>query len=164
MAVLKWLDENFEEVILMIFLVLMACIMGIQVIMRYAFNASLTWSEEITRYFFIWSAFISTSYCIKKGTSIKIDQFTNMLPDKAKKVIEFVVKIVVLLFFAYLLRYSIDVVRAAYQSGQKSPALGIPMYLVQVSTVVGFSLSVVRIIQSLLGGFKRPPAGYEPIE
>lgn len=62
---LQWLDENLEEVLLVIALAAMAVIMGIQVIARYIFGASLSWSEELTRYIFIWAGFLSVSYCTK---------------------------------------------------------------------------------------------------
>ena len=162
MAAIKWLDENFEEFILMVLLVLMACTMGIQVIMRYVFNASLSWSEEITRYFFIWSSFISIGYCIKRGTSIKIDQFTGLTPKSVQKAIRLTVKVLLLAFFIYLFRYSIDVVRATIISGQKSPALGIPMYYIQMSTVVGFFMAVLRLLQSLIETI-RPPRSSKPL-
>lgn len=155
MGALKWLDENIEEFLLMIFLILMVSIMGFQVVMRYAFNASLVWSEELTRYLFIWSTFLSISYCVKKQISIKIDQLFNVLPKSVQKVTMIITKTVMFLFFCYILKFSIDVVRDTYLSGQKSPALGLPMYLVQISTVVGFSLSGVRIIQSLFRVIKR---------
>ena len=70
MKILKWLDDNLEETILLVLLVIMTGLMGIQIISRYIFNASLSWSEELTRYLFIWSGFISISYCIKKWISI----------------------------------------------------------------------------------------------
>ena len=66
---LQWLDENLEEVLLVIALAAMAVIMGIQVIARYIFGASLSWSEELTRYIFIWAGFLSVSYCTKKSRS-----------------------------------------------------------------------------------------------
>ena len=78
--ILHWLDENLEEFILVIFLIAMTLIMGIQVFARYALGASLSWSEELTRYLFIWSGFISVSYCTKKCISIKIEQFVAMFP------------------------------------------------------------------------------------
>ena len=77
---LKWLDENLEEFLMGVFLVGMVLIMGIQVLARYVLGASLSWSEEITRYLFIWSGFISVSYCTKKCISIKIEQFVAMFP------------------------------------------------------------------------------------
>ena len=63
---LKWLDENLEEFLMVALLIAMTVIMGIQVFARYALGASLSWSEELTRYLFIWSGFISVSYCTKK--------------------------------------------------------------------------------------------------
>ena len=52
---LKWLDENLEEFLMVALLIAMTVIMGIQVFARYALGASLSWSEELTRYLFIWS-------------------------------------------------------------------------------------------------------------
>ena len=49
MKVLKWLDNNLEQAILLILLCGMTIVMGGQIIARYAFSASLSWSEEITR-------------------------------------------------------------------------------------------------------------------
>ena len=54
MKVLKWLDNNLEQAILLILLCGMTIVMGGQIIARYAFSASLSWSEELTRYLFIW--------------------------------------------------------------------------------------------------------------
>ena len=83
---LQWLDENLEEVLLVIALAAMAVIMGIQVIARYIFGASLSWSEELTRYIFIWAGFLSVSYCTKKCISIKIEQFVAMFPKRGKAI------------------------------------------------------------------------------
>ena len=76
---LKWLDENLEEFLMVALLIAMTVIMGIQVFARYALGASLSWSEELTRYLFIWSGFISVSYCTKKCISIKIEQFVAIV-------------------------------------------------------------------------------------
>lgn len=64
--ILHWLDENLEEFILVIFLIAMTLIMGIQIFCRYVLGMSLSWSEELTRYLFIWCGFLSVSYCSKK--------------------------------------------------------------------------------------------------
>ena len=82
MKIIKWLDDNFEEFILVILLLAMTLIMGIQVFTRYLLGNSLAWSEEITRYLFIWSGFISVSYCTKKCISIKIEQYLSFLREE----------------------------------------------------------------------------------
>ena len=80
MKIIRWLDDNLEEALLIALLVTMTLLMGLQVFSRYILNASLSWSEELTRYLFIWSGFLSISYCIKKWISIKIDQVILMFP------------------------------------------------------------------------------------
>lgn len=77
---LHGLDEYLEEVLLVILLAGMAVIMGIQVFCRYVLSMSLSWSEELTRYLFIWAGFLSISYCTKRCISIKIEQFVALFP------------------------------------------------------------------------------------
>ena len=84
MKILKWLDNNLEQAILLILLCGMTIVMGGQIIARYAFSASLSWSEELTRYLFIWCGFLSVSYCSKKCLSIKIEQFVAAFPRRGK--------------------------------------------------------------------------------
>lgn len=40
----------------------------INVILRYAFDMSLTWAAELTNYLFIWSALFGAAYGFKQGT------------------------------------------------------------------------------------------------
>ena len=88
--ILHWLDENLEEFILVIFLIAMTLIMGIQVFCRYVLGMSLSWSEELTRYLFIWCGFLSVSYCSKKCLSIKIEQFVAIFPRRGKAIFKVV--------------------------------------------------------------------------
>ena len=85
MKILRWLDNYLEEVIMIVLLICMVIVMGVQVAARYIFNQSLSWSEELTQYMFVWATFISISYCVKKRISIKIEQFLNILPEKGKR-------------------------------------------------------------------------------
>lgn len=150
MRIIRWLDAHFEEAVLTFILYIMVAVMGYQVVMRYLFNNSVVWSEELTRYLFVWSAFVSIGFCIKKRSSIKIDQIVQLMPPVIQKVILLMTKVISLLFFAYLLRYSFNVVQATIKSGQLSPALQMPMYFVHLAAVVGFGLAVVRIFESFV--------------
>lgn len=149
MKVLKWLDNNLEQAILLILLCGMTIVMGGQIIARYAFSASLSWSEEITRYMFIISGFISASYCIKHGLSVKIDQLVGMLPGKEYIISAGKLSYTVTLF-AYLVPFAWKYVKAGMASGQLSPACGIPMYLIQSFTVISFVLCCIRLIQKFI--------------
>ena len=155
MRVLKWLDEHFEEWTLVILLAVISLTLMIQVVMRYIFNASLSWSEEFSRYCFVWSTFLSVSYSIKKGSMLRIDIVIQYLPKSWRKAIDIVMEFIVLGFFAFLLFNSFAVVKRIGNSGQTSPALGLPMIVVYVSLIVGFALTCLRGIQKIFSLLRR---------
>lgn len=150
MKVLNWLDEHLEETLLIGLLAMMTLIMGVQIVCRYAFNASLTWSEELTRYLFIWSGFLSISYCIKKWISIKIDQIMNMLPKSGYIICQLLLNSILFLLFFYLSMHAVTYLQGSIASGQRSPALGLPMYVVQSAPLVGFALASIRAFQQII--------------
>lgn len=150
MKLLKWLDRYLEEVLLLIMLCVMVIIMGIQITARYVFSSSLSWSEEVTRFLFICSGFLSASYCIKRSLSVKIDQLVNMLPGKGVHIVRLVSYSIQLVFFSYLIPFAWQYVMSGVESGQLSPACGIPMYIIQSFTVISFVLCVFRLIQKWL--------------
>lgn len=133
--------------LLVILLAGMAVIMGIQVFCRYVLSMSLSWSEELTRYLFIWAGFLSISYCTKRCISIKIEQFVALFPKRGKALFKVINHTVELVLFFYLLPFSWRYLYSAIATGQTSPALGIPMYLVQAAPLAGFLLAAVRILQ-----------------
>lgn len=143
------IPDKFEEKILSLLLVAMTVILGVQVIARYIAGSSLTWSEELVRYLFIWSAFIGIPYCIKNGNSLKIIQFLNYIPFNMKKSIVFFNKTVTMLFFVWMTVSGFYITYNSYIGGQKSPALGLPMWIVYISVGLGALLSVIRLAESI---------------
>ncbi|MCD8300474.1 MAG: TRAP transporter small permease [Clostridiales bacterium] len=154
MKALKWLDDNLEETILILLLICMACIMGAQVVARYALNRSISWSEELTQYMFVWATFISISYCVKKRISIKIEQFINILPERGKTGLRLFRHTIVLVFCVIMLPYSWMYVRQAIDLQARSAAMGLPMYFVQSAPLVGFILLTIRVAEAWWREFK----------
>ena len=56
--VIRWLDQHFEEVLMAIFLSGVVIMMTTHVFFRYVMKAPLSWTEEATRYMFIWFVFL----------------------------------------------------------------------------------------------------------
>ncbi len=144
---IHWLDANLEEFLLVLMLVAMTFIMGIQVFFRYVLGMSLSWSEELTRYIFIWCGFLSVSYCSKRCLSIKIEQFVAVFSRRTKALIKVINHTCELIFFLFLLPYAFSYMMSAVYSGQVSPACSIPMYYVQAAPFVSFLLVAFRIFQ-----------------
>ena len=150
MKVIRFLDDKLEELLLIGLLIAMAVIMGVQIFCRYALNYSLSWSEELTRYLFIWSCFISISYCIKRWISIKVDQVINMLPKKGYVIAQLLLNIMLFILFIYLTIHGFKFLQLSIESKQTSPALGLPMPYVQCAPFVGFALATFRSFQQIL--------------
>jgi TRAP-type C4-dicarboxylate transport system permease small subunit len=151
---LLFLERNLEEILMIGMLAAMTVIMEIQIFSRYILGISLSWSEEITRYLFIWSAFLSVSLCTRKCISIKIDQFIKFFPRRGEAFFKVLNLTISFLFFAYLIPYSAAYLKSTIDSGQVSPACGIPMYWVQSAPLICFSLTGIRLIQRWVINFR----------
>lgn len=147
MKALKWLDDHLEEVLLALLLIGISSIMVIQVIARYVFNNSLTWSDELARFLLVWSCFLSTSFCIKKGISISIDQLQNACPGIIPNIIRMLSFCIITVYSLVMIPYAWTYVMQSIASGAVSSALRLPMYYIQSGPLVGFVLTAIRSIQ-----------------
>lgn len=157
---IKYAYERLEEMAMMAMLFLIFIIMAYSVVMRYVFNNSLSWAEEICRYLFVWSAFLSAPLCLRRRSSIKIDMLMTALPLKAQRALIAGGDILMCAFFSYMLHAAWNVVWGVYLSRQTSPAILMPMYAVFSSAFVGFALSLLRLAERLYFLISRPEAGY----
>ncbi len=149
MKVLHFLDEHFERILCTAFLAIMSFVIVLQVFFRYVLNNSLSWSEELARYLFIWLVEIGIPYGIKMDKHICVDAVYSFLPKKIKKGYAIVGYVLTLLFALAVVYYGIQVVGMQAASGQVSPAMHVPMTIVYAAPVVGFSLSAIRLIQRI---------------
>ena len=103
MKLLKKIDKNLERWVMFLLLAGMTLVLGIQIFCRFVLNNSLTWSEELARFMFIWSTFLSIGFCLKEGISLKIDTLISLFPKKVQAVILLLGDVVMTVFFLYLL-------------------------------------------------------------
>ena len=153
MSAIKWLDEHFEEAIMVVLLALISCVMMAQIIARNFFN-SMTWPEEFSRYCYIWTVFLSLGYTIKKGNMLKVGLVMDLLPQKLRRAIEIVANLIILSICVVFFRYSITYAGIIKTIGQISPAMHIPMWIMYLSTVLGFGMALIRTAQEVVSNIK----------
>lgn len=149
MKLLKKLDESLEETILGVLLIGMSVILLLQILMRSLAGSSLTWAEEVARYFYVWSVFLSLGCTIRKGNILKVDLVLGLMPKALRRIVEVLLDLVNVVLYAFLAYYSVSLVQSVQVSGQTSPALEIPMYLVYAIIPVGFVLASLRSIEKI---------------
>jgi TRAP-type C4-dicarboxylate transport system permease small subunit len=144
-----WLDDHFEETLLIILLVAITLLTGLQVVMRKIFNNPLSWSEELCRYCFMWSGFIGVAYCIRKRCEIKIDSFISLFPARVRAIMTVMADIVCLGMYGVFLYVTIAIIGKAFGSEQISPAIGIPNYVIYFGALIGFGFAIIRLLQNM---------------
>ena len=149
MKILRLIDNNFEKFFLVVLLASMSCVIGVQVFMRYVLRSSLSWSEELARYLFIWMIYIGISYGVRLNRHIKVDAFVLLLSERWKKRIGMLSNLIFLGFACLIVYQSFGVRSMIRELGQESPAMGIPLEWVYTAVPAGFSLVIFRILQNL---------------
>lgn len=147
---LKWLDENFEEKILVTLLSGSVLLIFFQVVMRYIFKNSLAWSEELARYLFLYMIWIGASYAVKRESHLRIEIIKDKIPENHQKSFETFIMLIWLAFSVFLFIYSLKLTMMIHARGQLSPAMRIPMSYAYASVPIGTGLMCVRIIQKLV--------------
>ena len=141
---LKKIIWNFEEILTIAFLGVMAVVMILQVASRYLFNAPLIWSEELTRFLFVWITFIGAGYGVKKHLHIEMEVVFNLFPKGMQKVVQIILNILAIVFYAYIIPYAIKFTASQYDI--ESTTLGISMSFLYVAVPIGCSFVVIRTI------------------
>ena len=156
MKIIRILNNNLELYISMVLITVMTLLIFVQVIMRYVFQASLSWSEELARYIFIWLIYISISQGAQIMKHIKIEAALGLYPKKMRPFIVILGDLLFLMFAAFVAYVAWNsVVVRQMALGQVSPALGIPLWMVYAAPAVGLALTSIRQVQTILYRFKQ---------
>ncbi len=146
---LHFLDEHFEEMMLVILLAVMTASIFYQVVMRYVFNSAPSWTEELCRYSFIWCAYFGVSLGVKRNAHISVMAAVDLLPKKEQKVMHVVANLIFLAFAILIFVLGWKVTGQIKMLGRKSPAMEIPMWYVYGALPIGFLCIIFRLLQVL---------------
>lgn len=104
------------------------CCSALQVVSRYVFGSSVTWTEEAARYSFIWLDMLGASILTYKGGHAVVDLFSHKLSPKFKKLYQSFVLIAVMYVGVILAQYGYQLSKMTFK--QTSSSLKLPMGLV----------------------------------
>lgn len=139
--------NRFEEYLLAGSLMFSVGLIGLQVVMRYIFDNSLSWTEEMARYLFIWQTWLGASYAARVGRHIRIETIFDFIKgERNKKVFNLAVHVVWLGFCVYLTYLTTTFASMLYMSGQSTAALGILIVIPYAAVPVGCGLMALRLV------------------
>ncbi len=156
MNIVKWLDDHLEETVIFTALASMSVIIAVQVLFRYVFKSSLSWSEEVARYLFIWLIYIGISYGVKKSAHVSVTALDLVLSEGARRALKLLSAVVFLIFAITIVYYGWQVCYKIMRLGQEAPATGLDMWVVYLAVPTGFALTCFRLVQRLYFMIKNP--------
>ena len=116
----------------------------LQVLMRYLFAYPNPWSEEVSRFCFIWVSLLGASLAVAHRSHFRFDQVTGRLPPRARKAVETSAAAVVLLFAFVLIGTGIALMDLTM--GERSAALNLPVALVYAAAPVSGALMAIHML------------------
>jgi TRAP-type C4-dicarboxylate transport system permease small subunit len=148
--ILNALNRNAERWALLVFYVMLVVTMAVEVLRREIFAYSSIWGEEIVRYSFIYLAWIGAASAVKERGHIRIDVLMHYLGRRAKALLYIFGDLVMFVVAVIALYWSFETVLVSAKFGSVSHGLRISMVWFLMAVPVGFSLMVLRLVQSFL--------------
>jgi TRAP-type C4-dicarboxylate transport system permease small subunit len=93
---------GFEDNLAAALLGLMLIVMCWQVLTRYVVGAPSEWSEEASRYLYVYVVFLGTSAAISTRSHVSIPYFSDMLPPPVRLALSLVVDVLIIAFLVVM--------------------------------------------------------------
>ncbi|GIP36059.1 TRAP transporter small permease [Paenibacillus sp. J2TS4] len=138
--------STFLKIIIAICLSLMVIFVFGNVILRYAFNSGITWSEEVSRFLFIWLIFLGAILALKDNEHLGVDIFVKKLPLKGKKIVYTISNGLILITLGLIFDGSWKL--TLLNIDQSAPATGMPYaYIYGIGPVMCVCMALIILLK-----------------
>ncbi|WP_377349018.1 TRAP transporter large permease [Pontibacillus salicampi] len=149
---IQLVNDKFEEVFIVGGFLSFIILINLQVLNRYILpfveiGNITTWTEEVSRYMFIYISYLGASLAIKKRESIEVNILVQRLPYHLQQSLSFATSIFMGIFSVVLIYKGFQMILMQIEMNQTSPALGMSMAIPYSAVPIGFSVLLMRIIQ-----------------
>ena len=150
MNVLKKINNafmTFIKVVLIVFGTVMTCLVILNVILRYVFNTGLSWSEEASRFLFIWVTFLGAILANDAGLHgehMRMDFVVDKFHGVVRKIVEMLAFAIVLVMLGTLFVGGVNVVKGTWP--MLTSALEIPKGAVYLCAPIGFGYMFIQTL------------------
>ncbi|MEL7649480.1 MAG: TRAP transporter small permease [Sedimentibacter sp.] len=152
---MKSILNKVEKIILVILAVLFAVMvlaLFYQIVMRFIFKSANAWSEELTRYSFIWMSMLGSSIATRRSRNMEVDFFVNLMPKTLRKINTIVTKGLIIAFIFVIIFYGINLVGITHK--QLSAGLRLPMSYMYAAVPTGGVLMLIFTIETIINDIR----------
>ena len=120
--------------------------------MRFVFQSANVWSEELTRFAFIWMSMLGVAVATRRSKNMDVDFIVNLMPKIMKLINSIFTKALIIGFLFVLIFYGIELVTITFK--QLSPGMRLPMAYMYLSVPVGGILMLIFTIENIINDIK----------
>jgi len=135
--------------VVVLFFAAMTTIILMQVFFRYVLENSLSWSEELARYLFIWLTFLGASIAMRENAHIKVSEIVGLVKNKKLNAILRLAACVAGIVFLYILMTnSLVVAQRVLSLGQVSPTMEfLPIGITYFAIPIGCFFMLLNLVE-----------------
>lgn len=119
---------------------------------RYVLHTSFSYTEELVRYFFVWTTFLGSAAAVARKRHLSVAGSAVFITGRLKKAAEILTFAGALVFSALLAVWGFKIVYLQYSTSQTTAAVGMPMWIVGLAVPAGAVLIVVRLFLPAVPG------------
>jgi TRAP-type C4-dicarboxylate transport system permease small subunit len=154
-SLIRKLYDHFEEILSVTCVgVMVACLM-LQVGARWIGGHGLPWTEELSRYAFLWTVFAAAPLVAKHCAHVRITAQYLLMPPKYRLVFRFLTDMLWAGLNIYIAWESWVVISGGLDFPELSPTLKIVRSYVEMIIPFGFVLMTLRIVEGYIVRYRK---------
>lgn len=126
----------------------MVTVIFLQVIFRYALQNSLSWSEELGRYLFVWVSMMGASIAVQKKTHFGLELIQKALPQRMRNLLMIFISLCMLVFCIVLCIEGTIFVLNTFD--HTSSAMDLPMPWIYTSLPIAGTLMTFHLLIAII--------------
>lgn len=151
----KWvhfLSRAFLDWICMGFLLITVFLISFQVLNRYFFHWPVAWTEEVTRYAFVWLCLLGSVRSCRDGAHIKVDVFVNLMPLRVQRLFDIGIGGVVMVLLIILVISGMELLPTTFH--RRASTVDVSLFYLYVAVPLCGFLMLLFTIQNTLERLK----------
>lgn len=144
----KYVDKVVDSLQVVLFSIIFVAVM-MQITWRYIFNSPITWSEELSRFIFIWISLLGWSQATRSGQNIRITLIEKRLPVALRIAWSILVKLATLAYLGLLVYLGAQMAART----MSRPSISVPWFtagMVYLALPVGATFCIFYTLLDLL--------------
>ncbi len=147
--------RRFAEALLCLLMTGLVALAFVQVVLRYVFNKSFFWAEEVILFAFTWIIFLASAVNLERGAHFGVDVLVNLLPRAGRRIIQGLMQLVTGAILGVFAGVGFRFAAGAWR--QESDILRVPMTVLYVSLPLAACLMFLVVIRNLVALLRGRP-------